>query len=36
LANHHLGLGVDMPAEGDADGDVVGGKGPIAAWLRGT
>jgi hypothetical protein len=31
LANHRSGLGVGVPAEGDADGDVVNGEGAIAA-----
>jgi hypothetical protein len=35
-ANHCLGPGVDVPAEGNADGNMIGGKGAIAAWLRRT
>jgi hypothetical protein len=35
-ANHSLGTGVDVPAEGNADGVVVGGKGVIAGQSRGT
>ncbi len=35
-ANHHSGPGVNVPAEGDADGDMVGSEGTIAAWLRGA
>jgi hypothetical protein len=35
-ANHCSGPGVDMLAEGDAEDDMVGGKGAIAAWSRGT
>ncbi len=35
MENHRSGPEVDMPVEGDADGDVVGGKGVTAARLRG-
>ncbi len=36
LENHRSGPGVNVPAVGDADGDVVSGEGAIAAWSRGT
>ncbi len=36
MENHHSGLGADELAEGNADGNVVGGKGAIAARSRGT
>ncbi len=35
MANHRSGLGVKMPAEGNADGDMVGSKGTIGARSRG-
>jgi hypothetical protein len=35
-ANHRSGPGVNVLAEGDADGNVVGDEGAIAARLRGA
>jgi hypothetical protein len=34
--NHRSEPGVNVPAEGNADGYVVGCEGAIAAWSRGT